>query len=94
MKDITAMRVFYATIVGLIVGGVISSVTEYYTGLGKKPILNIVEKSATGAGTNIIAGLSNRYDFYFPYSYFICSWQYGLLMHLQVFMVLLWLPQQ
>jgi K(+)-stimulated pyrophosphate-energized sodium pump len=42
LKDITAMRVFYATIVGLIVGGVISSVTEYYTGLGKKPILNIV----------------------------------------------------
>ncbi|MAB95305.1 MAG: sodium-translocating pyrophosphatase, partial [Flavobacteriales bacterium] len=51
--EISAMRVFYATIVGLIVGGVISSVTEYYTGLGKKPILKIVEQSSTGAGTNI-----------------------------------------
>ena len=42
--SITAMRVFYATLVGLFVGGVISSVTEYYTGLGKKPILNIIRK--------------------------------------------------
>ncbi|WP_027393012.1 sodium-translocating pyrophosphatase [Aquimarina latercula] len=56
--DISAMRVFYATLVGLFVGGVISAVTEYYTGLGKKPILEIVQKSSTGAGTNIIAGLA------------------------------------
>jgi len=64
--DITAMRVFYATLVGLFVGAVISSVTEYYTGLGKKPILNIVQKSATGAGTNIIAGLATGMISTFP----------------------------
>ena len=55
---ISSIRVFYATLVGLFVGGVISAVTEYYTGLGKKPILEIVQKSSTGAGTNIIAGLA------------------------------------
>ncbi len=58
LKEISSLRVFYATLVGLIVGGVISAVTEYYTGLGKKPILQIVQKSSTGAGTNIIAGLA------------------------------------
>jgi len=64
--EISAMRVFYATLVGLFVGGVISSITEYYTGLGKKPILEIVQKSSTGAGTNIIAGLATGMISTFP----------------------------
>jgi K(+)-stimulated pyrophosphate-energized sodium pump len=58
MKDISAMRVFYAVLVGLGVGAIISMITEYYTGLGKKPVLDIVNRSATGAATNIIAGLA------------------------------------
>jgi len=66
LQDISAMRVFYATLIGLIVGGVISSVTEYYTGLGKKPILKIVQQSSTGAGTNIIAGLATGMISTFP----------------------------
>ena len=57
---------FAATIIGLIVGAVISSVTEYYTGLGKKPILKIVQQSSTGAGTNIIAGLATGMISTFP----------------------------
>ncbi len=52
------MNVFYAVVVGLIVGGVISYMTEHFTGLGKKPVLGIVQKSSTGAATNIIAGLA------------------------------------
>ncbi|HKL35941.1 MAG TPA: sodium-translocating pyrophosphatase [Salegentibacter sp.] len=56
--DIASIRVFYACLVGIVVGGVISAVTEYYTGLGKKPVLSIVQNSSTGAGTNIIAGLA------------------------------------
>lgn len=52
------MRVFYSVIVGLIVGGLISFITEYYTGMGKKPVNGVIEKSGTGAATNIIAGLS------------------------------------
>jgi len=66
IQDISSMRVFYATLVGLVVGAVISSVTEYYTGLGKKPILNIVQQSSTGAGTNIIAGLATGMISTFP----------------------------
>ena len=63
---ISSFRVFGATIIGLIVGAVISSVTEYYTGLGKKPILKIVQQSSTGAGTNIIAGLATGMISTFP----------------------------
>lgn len=58
LKDIPSRHVFYATLVGLSVGYLISMFTEYYTALGKKPVLNIVQNSATGAATNIIAGLS------------------------------------
>ena len=66
LKDISAMRVFYATLIGLFVGGAISSVTEYYTGLGTKPVLAIVQKSSTGAGTNVIAGLATGMISTFP----------------------------
>ncbi|NGF55005.1 sodium-translocating pyrophosphatase [Parapedobacter sp. SGR-10] len=58
VKEVSRMNIFYSTIVGLAVGGLISSFTEYYTGLGKKPVLNIVKNSSTGAATNIIAGLA------------------------------------
>ncbi len=56
-KEITSNDVFGSVVIGLAVGGLISYFTEYYTGLGKKPVLDIVQKSATGAATNIIAGL-------------------------------------
>lgn len=58
MKTISSLNVFYASLVGILVGGVISAVTEFYTGLGKKPVMSIVQNSSTGAATNIIAGLS------------------------------------
>ena len=58
VKTIPSINVFYSAIIGLAVGALISMVTSYYTSLGKKPVLNIVQNSATGAGTNIIAGLA------------------------------------
>ncbi len=58
LQDISSIRVFFACLVGLVVGAGISAFTEYYTGLGSKPILKIVQQSSTGAGTNIIAGLA------------------------------------
>ncbi|MGQ2107674.1 sodium-translocating pyrophosphatase [Ornithobacterium rhinotracheale] len=57
IQEIPSIYVFYSVLIGLIVGFAISYFTEYYTALGKRPVLSIVEKSATGAATNIIAGL-------------------------------------
>ncbi len=54
----SSIRVFYAVLIGLTVGGLISVLTEYYTAMGKKPVNNIIQNSSTGAATNIIAGLS------------------------------------
>lgn len=57
-KIVTSNGVFFSTIIGMVVGGLISSITEYYTGTGTKPVLGVIRQSGTGAATNIIAGLS------------------------------------
>ena len=57
-KSISSLNVFWAACIGLAVGALISMVTAYYTSLGKKPVMDIVENSSTGAATNIIAGLA------------------------------------
>jgi K(+)-stimulated pyrophosphate-energized sodium pump len=57
IRTMTAMGVFWATVIGLIAGLMVGLITEYYTGMGKKPVLSIVRQSSTGAATNIIAGL-------------------------------------
>lgn len=57
-KSIPSRHVFYAAMIGLAVGALISMVTAHYTSLGKKPVLDIVKNSSTGAATNIIAGLA------------------------------------
>lgn len=50
--------VFAAIVVGTVVGAIMSFVTEYYTAMGKKPVLSIIRQSSTGHATNIIGGLS------------------------------------
>lgn len=52
------MGVFMAIVVGTIVGAIMSFVTEYYTAMGKKPVMSIVQQSGTGHATNIIGGLA------------------------------------
>ncbi len=54
----TSMDVFYAIVVGLIVGTLMSIITEYYTAMGKRPVQSIIDKSGTGHATNIIGGLA------------------------------------
>ena len=54
----TKMQVFYSIILGLVVGALMSIITEYYTAMGKRPVMSIVRQSGTGHATNIIGGLS------------------------------------
>lgn len=54
----TRNGVFASIVVGSIVGAIMSFVTEYYTAMGKKPVLSIVQQSSTGHATNIIGGLA------------------------------------
>ena len=54
----TRMGVFGAIIVGLAVGTLMSVITEYYTAMGKRPVMSIIRQSSTGHATNIIGGLA------------------------------------
>lgn len=56
--EFTSTDVFSAIIVGLIVGALMSIITEYYTSMGKRPVLSIIKQSSTGHATNIIGGLA------------------------------------
>jgi K(+)-stimulated pyrophosphate-energized sodium pump len=56
-REMSAMGIFYATIIGLVAGVLVGIITEYYTAMGKGPVKSIVQQSSTGAATNIIAGL-------------------------------------
>ena len=54
----TKLDVFGAIAVGLVVGTLMSIITEYYTAMGKRPVLTIVRQSGTGHATNVIGGLA------------------------------------
>ncbi len=56
--EFTKMGVFGAIMVGLVVGTLMSIITEYYTAMGKRPVSSIVRQSSTGHATNIIGGLA------------------------------------
>ena len=47
-----------AIAVGLVVGTLMSFITEYYTAMGKRPVNLIVRQSGTGHATNVIGGLA------------------------------------
>ncbi|TAE85708.1 MAG: sodium-translocating pyrophosphatase [Bacteroidetes bacterium] len=56
--EFSNINVFWAILVGTVVGAIMSIVTEYYTAMGKAPVLSIIQQSSTGHATNIIGGLS------------------------------------
>ena len=57
-RTFSNMDVFWAILVGSVVGALMSIVTEFYTAMGRRPVNSIVNQSDTGAATNIIGGLS------------------------------------
>ena len=56
--EFTKWGVLGAIGVGLAVGTLMSLITEYYTAMGKRPVLMIVRQSGTGHATNVIGGLA------------------------------------
>jgi len=56
-KTFTSLGVFIAAVIGMATGLLIGYLSEYYTGIDRKPVTRIVRQSSTGAGTNLIAGL-------------------------------------
>src|SRR5690606_20239130 len=56
--DFSNTDVFLSIAAGLIVGALMSMITEYYTAMGKRPVNSIIQQSSTGHATNIIGGLA------------------------------------
>jgi K(+)-stimulated pyrophosphate-energized sodium pump len=56
--EFTKWGVLGAIAVGLTVGTLMSMITEYYTAMGKRPVMSIIRQSSTGHATNVIGGLA------------------------------------
>ncbi|WP_457094431.1 sodium-translocating pyrophosphatase, partial [Microvirga sp. P5_D2] len=56
--DYTGLDLFWCSLVGLAVTAFIVVITEFYTGVGFRPVRSIAQSSVTGHGTNVIQGLA------------------------------------
>ncbi|MEO5582091.1 MAG: V-type H(+)-translocating pyrophosphatase, partial [Saprospiraceae bacterium] len=85
--EFTKWGVLGAIGVGLIVGALMSIITEYYTAMGKRPVMSIIRQSSTGHATNVIGGLAIGMESTFLpilvlaggiYGSFACAGLYGV----------------
>ena len=85
--EFTRNGVIGAIAVGLVVGTLMSIITEYYTAMGKRPVLSIIKQSSTGHATNIIGGLAiGMESTFYPilvlaagiYGSYVCAGLYGV----------------
>ncbi len=53
----TGLRLFFCTLIGIVAGTLIGSLTEYFTGTNKRPVNAIVKACKIGAATNLITGM-------------------------------------
>ncbi len=53
-----ALLASLAVLIGIVLAGVILSLTGYYTGTDKKPVQDVAETSLTGAATIVLSGIS------------------------------------
>ncbi|MFO1038411.1 MAG: sodium-translocating pyrophosphatase [Geminicoccaceae bacterium] len=58
VKSFTGRDIYFCTLVGLAVTGLLMWITEYYTGTNYRPVQSIAKASTTGHGTNVIQGLA------------------------------------
>lgn len=86
-NEFTKWGVLGAIAVGLVVGALMSIITEYYTAMGKRPVLSIIRQSSTGHATNVIGGLAIGMESTFLpilvlaggiYGSYLCAGLYGV----------------